>query len=75
MLKLNGDEKTWSNPNGWTIVATEECIQVFDVDDEPVIETITKESALKKIDDHIKSQENHAAFELLMAALKDPIEA
>ncbi len=75
MLKLIGHEKTWSTPEGWTIVATEDSIQVFDLDEEPVIETITKELALKKLDDHIKSQENHAAFELLMAALKDPIEA
>ena len=75
MLKLIGHEKTWSTPDGWTIVATDESIQVFDTDEEPVIETITKESALKKLDDHMKSQENHATFELMMAALKDPIEA
>ena len=75
MLKLNGDEKTWSTSNGWTIVATDESIQVFDVDEEPVIEAITKEFALEKLDEHIRSQENHAAFELMMAALKDPIEA
>ena len=72
---LNEHKKQWSAPDGWTIETTDESIQVFDADDDPVIEAITKDAVLQKIEEHIKSQENHAAFELLMAALKDPIEA
>jgi DNA topoisomerase VI subunit A len=72
---LNEHKKQWPTPDGWTIETTDESIQVFDADDDPVIEAITKDAVLQKIEEHIKSQENHAAFELLMAALKDPIEA
>jgi|21_taG_2_1085346.scaffolds.fasta_scaffold30916_3 hypothetical protein len=75
MLELNSKQNGWSTPDGWTIVTTHESIQVFDPDDDPVIESMTKESVIEKIEEHIKSQENHVAFELLMAALRDPIEA
>lgn len=75
MLELNDSEKRWSTPDGWKIVATHGSIQVFDPDDDPVIESITKELVIEKIEEHIKSQGTHAAFELMMAALKDPVEA
>tara|TARA_R100000458_G_C8263583_1_gene238876 strand:- start:829 stop:1056 length:228 start_codon:yes stop_codon:yes gene_type:complete len=75
MLEITKDERKWSTKQGWTIIASKESIQVFDVDEDPVIESITKESALKKIEDHLESQKSHAAFEILMSALKDPIDA
>jgi len=75
MLEITKDERRWSTKGGWTIIASKDSIQVFDVDEDPVIESITKESALKKIEDHLESRKGHAAFEILMSALKDPIDA
>ena len=75
MLELNANERKWSTKDGWTIVVSDQSVQIFDVDEDPVIEAITKESALKKLEDHLESQKSHAAFEILMSALKDPVDA
>jgi len=75
MLELNANERKWSTKDGWTIIVSEQSVQIFDVDEDPVIEAITKESALKKLEDHLESQKSHAAFEILMSALKDPVDA
>ena len=75
MLELNANERKWSTKDGWTIVVSDQSVQIFDVDEDPLIEAITKESALKKLEDHLESQKSHAAFEILMSALKDPVDA
>ena len=75
MLELNANERKWSTKDGWTIIVGEQSVQVFDVDEDPVIEAITKESALKKLEDHLESHKAQAAFEILMSALKDPVDA
>tara|TARA_R100000231_G_scaffold139174_1_gene119512 strand:+ start:1612 stop:1839 length:228 start_codon:yes stop_codon:yes gene_type:complete len=75
MLEVKANERKWSTEDGWTIIAGEQSVQIFDVDEDPVIETITKQSALKKLKDHLDSQKNHAEFEILMSALKDPVDA
>jgi len=62
-------------PDNWAVEVCGDTMQVFDSEREHVMTAMTQINIIEKINEHIQAQQHWAAFKIMEATLKEPIEA
>ena len=75
MSDIDRIKNCWTMPDNWSIQMTDDKMEVFDNDNEPVATAITQIRLIERINEHLKIQESWIAYKLMEATLKEPIEA
>jgi len=74
MSDLDEIKNIWTMPDGWTVRVDDEQMEVLDLDDEVVAQTVTQASVITAIKEHLEAQKTFGAYQMMMANLKKPIE-
>ena len=65
----------WTIPSDWVIKIAGDKMQVLDSENEQVVTAMTQINIIEQINQHIEAQESWAAYKLMEAVIKEPIEA
>tara|TARA_R100001082_G_scaffold40444_2_gene21393 strand:+ start:582 stop:809 length:228 start_codon:yes stop_codon:yes gene_type:complete len=65
----------WTVPDNWIVEIVGDNMEVFDSERDHVITAMTQINIIEKINEHIETQQSWAAFKIIEATLKEPIEA
>ena len=74
MSDLDEITNIWTMPDGWTVRVDDEQMEVLDLDDEVVAQTVTQASVITAIKEHLEAQKTFGDYQMMMANLKKPIE-
>ena len=74
MPDLDEIKTIWTMPDGWSVRVDDKHMEVLDLDDEVVAQTVTQISVITAINEHLEAQKTFGAYQMMMANLKKPIE-
>ncbi|MAH49044.1 hypothetical protein CMI37_24670 [Candidatus Pacearchaeota archaeon] len=74
MADLDEIKKTWQMPNGWSVRVDDKFMQVIDSEDEPVAQAMTQIHVIEIIQAHLDKEQTMTAYQMMLMALKNPID-
>jgi len=74
MSDLDEIKNIWTMPDGWAVRVDDDQMEVLDLDNEVVAQTVTQVSVVKAIQEHLNAQSIFGAYQMMMANRKNPIE-
>tara|TARA_R110000824_G_scaffold24009_1_gene84934 strand:- start:2593 stop:2826 length:234 start_codon:yes stop_codon:yes gene_type:complete len=74
MSDLDEIKNIWIMPDGWSVRVGDKHMEVLDLEEEVVAQTVTQASVIAAITEHLETQETFGVYQMMMANLKKPIE-